>query len=370
MDALFTEMQEIETNIENILKVKDLKFKTELKTLPISSITIQQPLQDARAGTEDGLTSSIELIGVITPLIVMPFEGVEDKYILVDGYRRLFSLTRLKQKEVDVIVVTYDDRRAGKEDAFLLGRILSNSRRLDNNGLWSAVTYLEEIGVTDYAAMDALFGLPGGSIINLKEVMEGEYEEPKESFTEDERDINYSKRQLDKLRKEAKRSENDDAEQREQKTDEEVKEELGVGVVDIMDDEDVSVMLFKEVMHDTDEETILAVAKLPYTNLVLPSDVKVDTDEANMVITETKVTAEEYDDFLIDGLVINDDEEEDDFEDDDDLEPVIDDLEDDEEDDDDFEEDFEVDFEEEDFGHHFDEGSFGGIGLARDFDEE
>src|SRR5690606_27503571 len=54
--------------------------------------------------------ASIQEIGLVEPLIVLPQNGRTDHYLIMDGHQRYFALQELDREKPDCIVSTDDER--------------------------------------------------------------------------------------------------------------------------------------------------------------------------------------------------------------------------------------------------------------------
>ena len=88
-----------------------LDYTTE--TIRISDILMSEPKKSSRTTTYKGLTGSIRALGVLVPISVVVTEGYADaieegrgddyiggKYLLIDGFRRVFSASKLGMEEI------------------------------------------------------------------------------------------------------------------------------------------------------------------------------------------------------------------------------------------------------------------------------
>lgn len=291
-------------NIEKHLKTLGIKPKAEYKQVDVNKVVAGEQHRTNREGTIDGLTESIEKLGVMQPLIVTPMEDLKDHYILIDGLRRLYSATKLGFEKVPVLVFEYTDKRAIKEDSVILGSLLSKTRKLNNAGLWEAIQFYLKEGIDDFTTLDNLFDLAGGDVIKIIDVMESEYQEPKDYFIIEHKDINYAKRELDKLRRLAVSKDGDDEDSR-LKTDAETKEDLGYS-----DDEDlsfegsqkVSILKLEYIDDDSQERELFKAIKLAD---ILNGQVELDDLQhtGTYFISEAKITPDELEELSEQGLI-------------------------------------------------------------------
>lgn len=109
------------SKLNNSIQTSNLEVSNTIKKIPIDKIIKNENNFYSIKNIEE-LSENIKVNGLITPLIVTK---VRDKYKLISGHRRLEAIKLLDKKEVEAIIMEYEDDT--KEQLALLE---ANSQRI------------------------------------------------------------------------------------------------------------------------------------------------------------------------------------------------------------------------------------------------
>lgn len=207
-DAAFSD----EEKEQDILKITKDKFTIEHKVIKISDIVISEPVKKGRQVTLNGLSKSIEELGVLTPIHVMDISKEDmPMYSLLDGTRRLFGAVKNGVKEIDANVWTFNDIEIGKKLALTLHLILNRNQDRRWSEIWELYQILElQMNITP-GSLEYLLQLQSGDAMKLKDVMLCDYSEVQEALLSGDKDLDGAYKLLQKLRKEEDQLAKDDA---------------------------------------------------------------------------------------------------------------------------------------------------------------
>lgn len=192
----------------------------------IKDIAFNEPTKIARQKTLIGLTKTIGQMGVLQPIHVLKMEEyteeekemlIEDgeelppQYLLMDGFRRVYGSLKNNLETIPAMVWVFKDIELGKKLAFDIGVWLNKAEKHVWSEIWDIYQILEERSQVKPAMFEFLFSLDAGDALKLKEVMLGEYEEPKMQLLGNEKTLDACYKALIKLRKEEDSLEKADA---------------------------------------------------------------------------------------------------------------------------------------------------------------
>lgn len=213
-DSVFTG----EEKADMLLKLTSDKFQRYPERIKISQIGFTEPIKRGRKQTMSGLTTSIKDIGVVTPIHVMLTEdsNLSDddsdyKYLMLDGVRRVFGAMKNGIEEIDAIVWDFEDKERGMDLALVLSLVLNRVQRREWGEIWDLYQILELQSAITPGTLEYLLQLNGGDAMKLKDVMLGDYEEPKQMLLNNEKDLEACYKLLQKLRKEEDKLAKEDA---------------------------------------------------------------------------------------------------------------------------------------------------------------
>ena len=201
-DEVFTD----DERVSQILKLSSDAYTRERKKIKIKSIGFLKPTQLGRKDTLRGLTQSIQDLGVVTPIHVMEVaeeEKDEDyEYILLDGLRRIYGALKNGETEIEAVVWNFKDKEKGMDVALTLSLVFNRVQKRSMAEIWSLYQILEMQDSFTPGTLEYLLQLRGGDAMKIKDIMMCEYEEVKDAFLHEEKDIDGCYRMLQKFRKE------------------------------------------------------------------------------------------------------------------------------------------------------------------------
>ena len=222
-DKLPSELISTEATSENTLAVIDdqvsisrSSFEIKQSTVSLDDLVFLKPLRDYRVETYAGLFTSIQEMGILTPVVVTPTENFLDyieehdsdegylgaRYKLLDGFRRVYAAAKLGIETLPAQIVTFNDPEMGAENSVLFSLILNRTQRHDWKELWGIIEVLELQTSMTPATLEWLLALEPGDSMRLKDVMLCEYPEIIENFLSRKKTLLQSYNALQKARKE------------------------------------------------------------------------------------------------------------------------------------------------------------------------
>lgn len=210
-DKAFSGEEQLE---QMFVGIKD-KFSTRLERIPVDSIILPRAKKEMRAKTVIGLTGLVStLSGVVTPIHVMTLEDSDDEYALLDGTRRLYSAIKAGETDINAVIWDFKDKSLGTSLSNILGLVLNRSQQLKNSELWSMLKVLEVVNRCTPGKIEYLLQMQSGDAMKLKDIMlaegDGDIQELKEKFLNDEINIESAYKKLASLRKKENRLERDE----------------------------------------------------------------------------------------------------------------------------------------------------------------
>ena len=210
-DEVFTD----EERVGQILKLSSDSYTRETKKIDVKTIGFLTPIQKGRKDTLRGLTQTIEDLGVVTPIHVMtvPDETKSDdyQYVLLDGLRRVFGALKNGITEIEAVVWDFKDKRKAMDIALVLSLLFNRVQRHSYSEIWRLYQVLEAQDNFTPGTLEYLLQLRGGDAMKIKDIMLCEFEEVRETFLTEKKDIDGCYRLLQKYRKELDMIGHDDA---------------------------------------------------------------------------------------------------------------------------------------------------------------
>jgi 5-methylcytosine-specific restriction protein A len=207
-DATF----DADEKINNLLKLSSSSFTRYFQPkLKLDEIGLTDPVKRGRLKTLRGLTTTVKDLGVINPIHVLKLE-VEDeddeiKYILLDGFRRMYGARRNGQEEIDAIVWDFEDKEQGVDLALFLGLLLNKRQKHTWSEIWDLYQILEAQSDITPGTLESLLQLESGEAMKLKDVMlcnpnhDDKYQEVIDNLLMDKKSLDGCYKMLQKLRK-------------------------------------------------------------------------------------------------------------------------------------------------------------------------
>lgn len=145
-----------------------LELKRE--TVKIEDILTVETKKKSRSKTYRGLTGMVEELGVVAPIHVLKLED-DESYLLLDGFRRMYSAVRVGKEEIDAVVWDFEKKEEGKKLAVVLGLALQRTERYDIGEVWYLLQILEKNNDMKPMGIEYLLQLQGGDAMKLKDIM-------------------------------------------------------------------------------------------------------------------------------------------------------------------------------------------------------
>ena len=222
--ASFTE----EERITSVLNSRSDSFKVSHGVVSLLELSPTLPLKESRRQTYKGLTQSVKELGILTPIHVMLTEGYKsyleagdfsepwtkeefgDKYILIDGFRRVWAGLTNKMTEAPAVIWDFKDMDLAMELLTPLSLLLNKTQHRDWKETWGLYQILETTSLMTPATLEYLLQLQPGDAMKLKDVMLCEYDEVREDLLRESKTLQQCYNTLQKLRKEENQLELDD----------------------------------------------------------------------------------------------------------------------------------------------------------------
>lgn len=191
-------------------------FSVSYEEINIDSIVIPKFKKSSRIDTAVGLSGVVKDMGALTPISVMYSagyhkaieEGTADsymgqKYVLLDGFRRIYACVRNKDETIKALVYDFKDTEQANESAIVLGLIINKSKGFSWSEAYNMGIALEQRGIIIPKDIDNLLNLNSGEWMKLKDIaLSTSYPEIWEDLIAKKKTLDQSYNALQKLRKE------------------------------------------------------------------------------------------------------------------------------------------------------------------------
>ena len=204
-----------EEKISNALKISKDSFTIDMGVVEFDSLLIPDPMKKGRKETYLGLSTSVAEMGIVCPIHVMVTEGYADfveenpneeydgsKYILLDGFRRVWAGYKNGLKRCNAVVWDFKDKEKGVELSTVLALVLNKAQKRSWGEIWYLYHILEIQSSLTPGTLEYLLQLDPGDAMRLKDIMSCEYSEVKEELLSNSKTITQVYNMLQKLRKE------------------------------------------------------------------------------------------------------------------------------------------------------------------------
>lgn len=183
----------------------------------LGDIVLLEYVKSSRADTYMGLTQSIKEVGQLHPITVVETaayakfkeanpEGVFTgrKYILIDGLRRVYSMTALKYDQAQANILSFEHPEKATSIVPLLRSLCNKVERMSWPELRGYLKVLDETYTLAPNIEEYLLGLDGGDIMKLKDIManQDKYPEIVDNLFSKKKTLDQSYSALNKARKE------------------------------------------------------------------------------------------------------------------------------------------------------------------------
>ena len=230
-----------EEQISNSLNLDSENIKISAGIVYFKDISITEPIKDSRRNSYMGLTQSVKDLGILTPIHVMISEGYDDwvtegkdpdeyegaKYILIDGFRRLYAGVKCNLDRCNAIIWDFKDKDYGSRMLITLSLVLNKKQAHDWREIWGLAEILQVTFSYTSNFFDYLLNLESGDYMKLKQIMEStEYPEIIDDLLSKKKTLQQCYSALQKALKEEDQAMKEDKQSIVQENDE--AEDLGV----------------------------------------------------------------------------------------------------------------------------------------------
>lgn len=235
----------------------------------LGDIVLLEYVKNSRKETYMGLTQSISEWSQLHPITVAETaayarfkevnpEGVFTgrKYILIDGLRRVYSMTAMKYDQAQANILSFEHPEKVASVVPLLRSLYNKVERMSWSELWGYLKVLDESYTLAPNIEEYLLGLDGGDIMKFKDIMANQDKYPeivdnlfskKKTLDQSYSALNKARKEEDKLRmedqsgigsiEEAKDIMEDDQGSQQGLSEDEVKDVLEMSSSDMSDDD-------------------------------------------------------------------------------------------------------------------------------------
>ena len=216
MDALneFTQRHDLD---EKILQTPNVSPSIKGLMVPVEYITVPEFKKNSRDpnGTLQGLTKQVQSMSTVVPVVLTLTEAyckhlMSDKpvdefmgqrFVLLQGLRRLFATLRVKAKTIPAVVQVFDNPEVINKRLDILSSVLQRSAKQNWAETYELVQRLADTHGFEYHEIDTLVGLGIGDALKLDDVMKDEkYPEVKDTL--EKKDLKSAYALLEKFRRE------------------------------------------------------------------------------------------------------------------------------------------------------------------------
>lgn len=204
-----------EERVSNALQLKKSSFVLKYGDVNFDDLSFTEPIKKSRKETYLGLTTSIQELGVLTPIHVMVTEGYADwldsdmseefngfKYIVIDGFRRVYGGIKNGIKGCKAVIWEFEDKDLGSQLITALSRLLNKVQNHNWSEIWYLYQILELQTSMSPGTLEYLLSLDSGDAMKLKDIMLCDYSEVKDELLTNKKNLSQCYNMLQKLRKE------------------------------------------------------------------------------------------------------------------------------------------------------------------------
>lgn len=214
-----------EEKVSNALKITRENFTIDTGVVDFDSLLVPDPIKKGRERTYLGLTTSVGELGILSPIHVMITEGyamwVESnpseeyegpKYILLDGFRRVYAGLKNGITRCTAIIWDFKDKDKGNELSLILSRILNREQKHTWEEIWTMYQILNAQSPLTDGTVEYLLQLDMGDAPKLKSVMQNAdmFPEPREELLANKKTLQQAYTMLEKMMREVDTLSKDD----------------------------------------------------------------------------------------------------------------------------------------------------------------
>ena len=214
-----------EEKVSHAIKITRENFSIDTGVVDFNSLIVPDPIKKGREHTYLGLTTSVGELGILNPIHVMITEGyatwVENhpneeyegpKYILLDGFRRVYAGLKNGITRCFAIIWDFKDKDKGNELSLVLSRILNREQKHTWEEIWTMYQILNAQSPLTDGTMEYLLQLDMGDASKLKSVRQNAdmFPEPKEDLLANKKTLQQAYTMLEKMMREVDTLSKDD----------------------------------------------------------------------------------------------------------------------------------------------------------------
>ena len=211
----FVETKDNEERVSNALNLNKGNFTLKYGEVEFADLSSTEPIKKGRKETYLGLTTSIKELGILTPIHVMVTEGYADwldggkqgefqgfKYIIVDGFRRVYGGLKNGLKGCMAVIWEFEDKDLGSQLITALSRLLNKVQSHSWSEVWYLYQVLELHTSMSPGTLEYLLSLESGDAMKLKDIMLCDYDDVKGELLSNKKTLSQCYNILQKYRKE------------------------------------------------------------------------------------------------------------------------------------------------------------------------
>lgn len=213
-----------EERVSNALNLKKSSFVIKYGDVEFDDLSFTEPIKKSRKETYLGMTTSIKELGILTPIHVMVTEGYANwldgdmseeflgfKYIVIDGFRRVYGGVKTGLKGCKAVIWEFEDKDLGSQLITSLSRLLNKVQEHTWGEKWYLYQILELQTSMSPGTLEYLLSLESGDAMKLKDIMLCDYPEVIDELLTNKKTLTQCYNTLQKLRKEEDKLMVDDA---------------------------------------------------------------------------------------------------------------------------------------------------------------
>lgn len=204
-----------EERVSNALNLQKSSFVLKYGDVNFDDLSFTEPIKKSRKETYLGMTTSIKELGILTPIHVMVTEGYANwldgdmseeftgfKYIVIDGFRRVYGGVKNGLKGCKAVIWEFEDKDLGSQLITALSRLLNKVQTHSWSEIWYLYQVLELQTCMSPGTLEYLLSLESGDAMKLKDIMLCDYSEVKDELLGNKKTLSQCYNMLQKLRKE------------------------------------------------------------------------------------------------------------------------------------------------------------------------
>lgn len=212
-------------SIEEFMNLDRSKYTIQHGNVLFKELVVKKTMNDTRKDTKAGLVKSIQEVGILTPIHVMitkeydsylreqkdtTYEFQGPKYILLDGYRRVYNGIKVGLDGCYATIWNFSDKDYGEDFSLILSAILNKNQKHSINETWELIQKIQKSIPVANRTLDSLLQLENGDTNKLAEIMTCEYPDVIDSVVTGKKTISQGYNALKKLWDEEDQGSRDD----------------------------------------------------------------------------------------------------------------------------------------------------------------